>query len=72
MTFFKKSEKIVKIFFHSYEMHIMTDKSVYKQAIILEMLKNLFEQALTDVKLEKQEKKPKNAKINYLEPKLLN
>ena len=53
-------------------MQIMTVKSVYKQTMILEMMKNLFEQALTDVKLEKQEKKPKNAKINYLEPKLLN
>ena len=53
-------------------MHIMTVKSVYKQTMILEMMKNLFECALTDVKLEKKEKKPQNAKNNYLEPKLLN
>ena len=46
----------------------MTVKSVYKQKMILEMMKNLFEQALTDVKLEKQEKKPKNAKKNIQNP----
>ena len=49
-------------------MQIMTVKSVYKQTMILEMMKNLFEQALTDVKLEKQEKSLKMLKLIIQNP----